>query len=236
MAPTHGAKPDLSRVRSRTRTLLIEAAVALFGRKTMAIPPIHEIASNAGVATGTFYNYFRTREELLEAAMVERLEGLLREITRSYASVPDPAERMAVGCRRFILQAGSEPLWAVALLRVWSTGPDLLARMLGPMLADLRAGKRRGRFTYERESAAFDLSAGAVAAAIRRVLEKGDAEACAASIVPLILRALGVPNADAMAIVARPLPAAPGETTAASSRRRRTPGTSASGRPHRSRS
>jgi len=214
------APPTVSRLRARTRTLLIEAAVALFGRKTMAVPPIHEIASKAGVATGTFYNYFRTREELLEAAMVERLERLLREITRSYASVADPAERMAIGCRRFILQAGAEPLWAVALLRMWSTGPDMLARMLGPMLADLRAGRRRGRFTYARESAAFDLSAGTVAAAMRRVLEKGAAEACAAAVVPLILRALGVPDDEATAIVARPLPSAWGEIGAASSRRR----------------
>jgi len=59
------ARPT-SRVRARTETLLLDAALRLFARQGVGATAIHEIAAEAGVANGTFYNYFRTREEVLE--------------------------------------------------------------------------------------------------------------------------------------------------------------------------
>ena len=197
---------ELSRVRAFTRTLLIDAALALFGRKGMRVPAIHEIAAQANVATGTFYNYFRTREELLEAAVVERSERLQREIVDGYRCLRDPAERVSVGCRRFMLQAETEPLWAAGLVRIWSTTPELLIRTLAPVLADLRAGRRAGRFVYRRESAAVDLLVGAAAAGIRSVLDGSPARRHGAAVAALILRGLGVRAAAAEAIARRPLP------------------------------
>jgi AcrR family transcriptional regulator len=213
-------------VRSRTRALLIDAALALFRDERMRVPAIHEIAARAGVATGTFYNYFRSREELLEAAIVERAERLQDEIVESYARVADPAERVSIGSRRFILQARNEPTWAAGLLRVWSSTPDLLTRMLGPVFASLRAGRRSGRFTYSREDAAADLLVGPVAAAMLRVIDDRVDERHDTAVASLILRGIGISAGEADAIVRRPLPAVsdlePAEdgTTGRSPRRR----------------
>jgi AcrR family transcriptional regulator len=202
-------KPEsapLTRLRTRTRGLLIDAALELFGDRCMRVPAIHEIAARAGVATGTFYNYFRTREELLEAAIVEGAERLQNDIVSSYAAVADPAERVAIGTRRFILQAKSEPMWAGGLLRVWGSTPDVLSPMLAPVLASLRAGRRRRRFTYRNEDAAADLAVGTVAAATVRVVAQRADEESATLIAALILRGLGVRAAEADEIASRPLP------------------------------
>jgi len=211
----------LSRVRARTRTLLIDAALALFSGSRMRVPAIHEIAALAGVATGTFYNYFRTREELLEAAIVEGAERLQNEITRSYARVTDPAERVSIGTRRFMLQAKNEPMWAAGLLRVWSSTPSLLAQMLRPVFASLRMGKRSGRFTYSDEDAAAALCVGPVAATMRAVIDnRVDAEQTGTAVAALIMRGLGVRPVEAEAISRRPLPATSDGRTARSPRRR----------------
>lgn len=209
MGNARKAKPEsapLTRLRARTRGLLIDAALELFGERRMRVPAIHEIAARAGVATGTFYNYFRTCEELLEAAIVERAERLQGDIERSYAGVADPAERVAIGTRRFILQARSEPMWAGGLLRVWGSTPDLLSPMLAPVLVSLRTGRRQGRFTYRNEDAAADLAVGTVAAAMVRVVAQRAHEECATLVAALILRGLGIRAVEADEIASRPLP------------------------------
>src|SRR5512144_3118358 len=87
-------------VRARTRGMLLDAAVRVFARKGAGAAAIHEITAEAGVANGTFYNYFRSREDLLEAASLRLAERFDREIAASRTAVADPAERVAIGCRR----------------------------------------------------------------------------------------------------------------------------------------
>src|SRR5262245_9666933 len=158
-----------SRVRARTKALLLDAALRLFARQGVGATAIHEIAAEAGVANGTFYNYFRTREEVVEAASVHLAERLQDEITASLTQVTDPAARMALATRRFVLQAVRDPVWAAALVRVSTGSSEPLARIAQPVLDDLRAGRKRGRFTYPNEVAALDLVTGTVIAGMRSV-------------------------------------------------------------------
>jgi AcrR family transcriptional regulator len=132
---------------------------------------IHEIAAEAGLANGTFYNYFRSREELIEAASFQLAKRFFDEITASSAGVTDPAERVAIGARHFVLQAMRDSTWGAALLRVWASTSVLNERTAEPVLADLRAGRRRRRFTFTSERAAADLVRGTVLAGMRTVLE-----------------------------------------------------------------
>ena len=195
-----------SRVRARTRALLLDAALRLFARQGVGATAIHEIAAEAGVANGTFYNYFRTREEVLEAATVRLAERLQDEITAASAGITDGPERMAIATRRFVTQAVRDPVLAAALLRVSTSSTDALVRTAGPILHDLRVGRRRGRFTYRDEAAALDLITGTVLAGIRTVLEGRAGPEHPALIAGMILRGLGVSAAEADDLVKRPLP------------------------------
>src|SRR5690349_17103797 len=154
-------------IRTRTRALLVDAAVRVIARKGAGAAAIHEITAEAGLANGTFYNYFRDRDALLEATSVRLAEQLHQDIAASRAPVRDPAERVAIGCRRFVLQALSDPTWGAALLRVWHTSATPSAHGAAPLLADLRAGRRRRRLRYASETAAVDLVQGTVLAGMR---------------------------------------------------------------------
>lgn len=207
MARTASATPPVrGALRERTRDLLLDAAVRVFAKKGAGAAAIHEIAAEAGVSNGTFYNYFRTREALLEATSLRLAARLHAAIAVSRATVDDPAERMAIGCRRFVLQAEHDPVWAHALLRVWHSTPTPSLTAADPLLSDLRAGRRRGRFRHADERVALDLIQGTVLAAMRSVLEGQPAADHAAAVAATILRGLGMSATEADAVASRPLP------------------------------
>lgn len=198
--------PRPSGVRARTRALLVDAAVRVFARKGAGAAAIHEIAAEAGVSNGTFYNYFRTREDLVDAASRRLAERLFADVTTSSASVADGAERVAIGVRRFVLKALADPTWAAAMVRVWAGSPSLKVHTATPLVDDLRRGRRQGRLRFPSEAAAIDLVQGTVLAAMRTVLEGRAGAEHAAHVAALALRGLGVDPPAADAIARRPLP------------------------------
>jgi AcrR family transcriptional regulator len=192
--------------RARTRAQLLDAALRVFARKGQGAASIQEVTAEAGLANGTFYNYFRTHEELVDAACLRLAARFSDDITASSAQVSDPAERVAIGTRRFVLQALRDPVWGAAILRVWSSTPVVHEHTARAVLADLRAGRRRGRFRIGSEAAAVDLVQGAVLAAMRTVLEGRAGERHATVVAALVLRGLGVEATEADDIARRPLP------------------------------
>jgi AcrR family transcriptional regulator len=198
--------PSLSPLRARTRSAIVDAALRLFAKKGIGATAIHEIAAEAGVSNGSFYNYFRTREEVVDAGVGLLAKRLTDEISASYADVDDPAERVAIGSRRFMLKALAEPEWGAAVLRVWNSTPLMAKRVSDATVKDLKAGRRKGRFSFTSERAAVDVLQGTVLAAMRSMLEGGAGERHAEAVATMILRGLGLPSAEAKEIARRPLP------------------------------
>jgi AcrR family transcriptional regulator len=195
----------ISSTRSRTRAALLDAAVRVFARKGVDVA-LNEIATEAGVSSGSFYNYFRTRDEVIEAAGGVLAKRFFGAIAQSYAAVEDPAERVSIGTRRFMREAMSDPVWGAAVLRVWGSAPATSRTVSEAMVSDLRAGKRAGVFRFGSERAAVDLMQGTTLAAMRSVLEGRAGNRYPEEVARLILRGLGVGDAEAGAIVKRSLP------------------------------
>lgn len=61
--------------RELRRRMLLDAAHRLFGERK-ALPPVADIASAAGLAKGTVYLYFRTKEEIFVALLEDRFTQL----------------------------------------------------------------------------------------------------------------------------------------------------------------
>jgi len=53
------------RISSQRRKQILDAAFVVFSRKGFAAATTHEIASEAGVAVGTIYNYFENKRDIL---------------------------------------------------------------------------------------------------------------------------------------------------------------------------
>lgn len=55
--------------KDQTRTNLIQTGMRLFTQESFGTTTIDQITTAAGVGKGTFYNYFKTKEDLLVAGM-----------------------------------------------------------------------------------------------------------------------------------------------------------------------
>lgn len=60
-----------------------EAAMRVVGRKGLAKATVDDIAREAGVAKGTVYLYFRSREEILEKTIGAAVDELLERLERA---------------------------------------------------------------------------------------------------------------------------------------------------------
>ena len=72
------------------RQEIIDAAARLFGKGVYSAITMSSIAREAGVAKGTVYLYFRTKEELFLALLVDRLHGWFGEYAPILRTLPSP--------------------------------------------------------------------------------------------------------------------------------------------------
>lgn len=77
---------------------IIEAGIKVFARKGFHSARVSEIASEAGVADGTIYIYFKNKDELLIKVFEESLAGIIKRFEADLAKEPDPVIRL----KRFI--------------------------------------------------------------------------------------------------------------------------------------
>ncbi|MFD6494811.1 TetR/AcrR family transcriptional regulator [Streptomyces sp. NPDC059944] len=75
------------------RRLLTAAAARVLHEQGVERTTIADIARAAGVPAGNVYYYFKTKDELVEAALAEHA-GHLRELTDELDRLPDPRERL----------------------------------------------------------------------------------------------------------------------------------------------
>ena len=79
----------------RPRERLVQTAVRLFYRHGFHATGIDRILNEAGVAKMTLYKHFRTKEELILAALRHRHEQWMKWfVTRTEQLTPDPRRRL----------------------------------------------------------------------------------------------------------------------------------------------
>jgi AcrR family transcriptional regulator len=75
------------RRQEQTRLALVDAATTVFVRDGFGATTIAGITDEAGVSTGSFYNYFRTKEDILRA-VIERIHASFYGGTPSALDAP----------------------------------------------------------------------------------------------------------------------------------------------------
>jgi TetR/AcrR family fatty acid metabolism transcriptional regulator len=73
---------------------IIEAAVRVFARKGYYNSRVSDIAREAGVAAGTIYLYFRTKDEILVTLFREKMARFVATVRKAIAREPDPTARL----------------------------------------------------------------------------------------------------------------------------------------------
>jgi AcrR family transcriptional regulator len=153
-----GAPSKREQVREERRQQILEAALAVFSRKGFHTANVSDVAAEAGVSQGTIYWYFKSKEELFEAAILsafvdigaESLAALqqcetatekLRELARAMEGLADVAENLFT---LFLSYWASSPRREDAG-QFWT---DLLVEYKDVVVGIVEEGIRSGEFKH----------------------------------------------------------------------------------------
>lgn len=192
--------------REQTRRKLLVAALEVFAAKGTDAPLIDDFIAAAGVARGTFYNYFHTTQELLAAVTAELSDEILLRIDAAALEFDDPIERMVCGCLLYMHIAIDHPSWGVFMTRAGLRG-DALGKLLDRYLPrDLELAWKAGLAEFPSVRAARDLVLGCMMNCIASVLSGAAPRVHLRETFQLALRGIGVSAKQAAELVIRPLP------------------------------
>lgn len=76
------------------RTVILDAALKTFVKRGYTETKVAEIASEAGVAEGTLYNYFQSKEDLLLALFDEKWGSIIEGIRKKISRLDDPNKKL----------------------------------------------------------------------------------------------------------------------------------------------
>ncbi len=197
------------RRREQTRARLIDAARTLMAERGVDAVGLTEITDAADLGAGTFYNYFQSRDEIVEAVAEASVESLGQSMDALTANMEDAAEIYAFSLRHVVLKAITDPLWGWFVVRLGVAHPQLI-EILGPRAArDLRKGVDSGRFSIPDIDVATSCTFGALLATLHLVLSTKTEAHADELFAQTMLCMVGVPAIEAQEIASRPLPALP---------------------------
>lgn len=205
------AQPAGRRVRKaeQTRRNLLEAAKAQMAEGGPESVTILSITERADIGQGTFYNYFKSRDDLIDAAIFDVVELLGRRLDALTQDVEDAAEVYSFSLRHLMKTAVSDPVWGWFTVRLGIAQEGLL-NALGPRASrDLQKGVDSGRFDIADVPLATAMTLGALLGAMYRFLDDDDAVDPSELYAENLLRMAGIPTDEAREISRRPLPDLP---------------------------
>ena len=89
------------------RKNILEAAIRIFARNGYFNSRVSEIAKEAGVADGTIYIYFQSKEEVLAAIFEEALQQFIAISKETLKEVREPAKKLETIARLQLKYLGS---------------------------------------------------------------------------------------------------------------------------------
>jgi AcrR family transcriptional regulator len=181
---------------------IVEAALRVFAEKGPDTPVIDDFIQAAEVARGTFYNHFRTTEELLTATSNWLENDLMAAIETVNGRLEDPVQRLATGIRLWLHLSRGDAVFCAFLVRSRFRG-----RIVERHLArDLGGGLESGRLIAPSIDIARDLVVGAVREAQVRMMGARVPQGYPEDVARMILRALRVDERRVDNLLQTPLP------------------------------
>jgi AcrR family transcriptional regulator len=189
------------RQRLRTRRQLLDAGRSLIAAKGVAGLRIQEITEQADIALGSFYNYFASKEELLEAVITESLSDLASAVITNVEDDTDPAEVVALANLRVIRLAYDEPDFARLIVNIGHSEAVFGEAVHAPARIAVERGIESGRFVVADLEVLLTAVIGGAFALIREILDGRHGAHAHEAFARYVLAALGVPPIEAQAIV-----------------------------------
>ena len=139
------------------RSAIIRAAIRVFANNGYFNSKVADIASEAGVADGTVYLYFKSKEEILHSIFDRSMEEAIADGRKRLAGVSDPREKLRRIAELHLERLGADRDLAV-VFQVELRGSTKFmeefsaagfAEYLGLIRATIEEGQREGVFRPE---------------------------------------------------------------------------------------
>jgi AcrR family transcriptional regulator len=196
--------------RARTRANILAAAFEVFDAKGVGRATVEDVRERAGLARGSFYNYFQTYEGMLKDLAAEIARRINAEQSERFDELPNLAERLWSHVRYSILRLSPDRSCAEILIRVTPLVGSLTDHMRAHAEREMQLSAKTGAIKVPSTNVALDLGYGLATMMLRRSLESrvGKKEIEAAGL--MLMRAYGVEEAEARRISRLPAPKMPG--------------------------
>ncbi len=186
------AKEILLTKKERTKKQLVRGALKVLARKDLGDISISDFTHEAELANGTFYNYFQSKDELMQSVSLSIAEDLAHSIEKSFVGDEQPYEKLATGAMVFFRKAYIDQDWARSLIRIALSNPQLTEALRLYPLNDIRKAKKLGKFDFSSEEAALNVFLGSIFFSIKSLSENHWKVGEEKEIVLLIFKALGM--------------------------------------------
>jgi AcrR family transcriptional regulator len=188
--------------RIKTRAWIIKCAIPVFGEHGPDIPVVDDFVRAAGVSRGTFYNYFQTTRELLDATMEALSDEVIATIVPAVAGMTDPVTRLATAARMYYRKATVDPLFGAFLESVSGVGTLAIERARGDLQEAIQSGATR----VQDIELAQAIAVGVMVFALKTPAARTGGDARGLEVVHAILSGLGVSQARINKALRAPLP------------------------------
>lgn len=178
--------------REKTRRRLLKAALTVFAEKGIDAPLIDDFINAAGVARGTFYNYFSTTRELLDAVTVELSDTVVSGIEAAVSPIQNPLERLSCAALLYMQLGVDSPDWGAFVIHTGMRN-EAVGKLVDVYLPrDLELARQAGDVRYPSVRAARDLFFACSNQAVISVNSGLESRDHLRDILVLVLRAVGV--------------------------------------------
>lgn len=198
-------RPTTRTQRRRTRNLdaLISAGYEVISAKGIDAATMGEIAELADVGSGTVYNYFASKDDLVIAVMERVMRRLGERIEQVTNAFKDPGHVYAFGIRSVMRATIEDERWH-QLCRRSEIGASAMFRVMGPFaIRDLEAAKKAGRYDFKDAALIWRMATHAIIAFGLGVHEGEIKASLLDDAVIALLGMVGVSATDARKIVKR---------------------------------
>ena len=180
-----------ARRQANTRAQLIRAAREIIAERGLEGLRVSDVTERADVAFGTFYNHFKTKEDIVEAVVAETIVGLANSIADS-PSFADPAKAHVASTRAIVRIAYDEPNLARLLVNL-SQSEARFERIIRPQAgALLERGVNEGVFAIDDVETTLTMSIAAAFEVIRGILDGRLGDRADLACAEVLLRMAGV--------------------------------------------
>lgn len=205
-SPTGGRR---ERKAEQTRRRILEAAQAQMAQGGPESITIQSVTEGADIGQGTFYNYFKSRDELVDAVIIDVVENLGRRLDAMSSELEDAAEVYSFSLRHLMHTAVSDPVWGWFMVRL-GIAQDGLLDALGPRASrDIQLGIDSGRFSVDDVKLVSAMTFGSLLAVMHEYLDTDRKEDPSSAYAESLLRLVGISPAEAKEIAHRQLPPLP---------------------------